>query len=70
MTTPVDPAGSAAAALNTQAVAVQRPPQPPVNVSVENPADNTRPADNNNGLAPTSRVNPGSRLGNFIDIMA
>jgi hypothetical protein len=36
---------------------------------VANTPDN-QPVDNSNNLASTSRVDPGSRLGNFIDTTA
>ena len=66
----VDPAGSAAAALNTQTSRVQQPPQPPVSLPVNNPTEPARAAQNSSDLAQTSRVNENSRLGNFIDTYA
>lgn len=70
MATPIEPAGAASAALNTQASAVQRPPQTPVSAPVPVETETTRPAAASGDVAQTAQVNPNSRLGNFIDTTA
>ena len=70
MATPIDPAGAASAALNTQTNTVQRPAAP-MNTQTQTPVEteNTRPAQTSGDVAQTQQANPNSRLGNFIDTM-
>ena len=70
MATPIDPAGAASAALNTQANAVQRPAQTQQVNNTQAPinTENMRPAESSGDVSQTQQVNPGNRLGNFIDI--
>ena len=69
MATPIDPAGAASAALNTQAMAVQRPQAMQNNVEAPRETETTRAPETQNDVAQTSQVNPNNRLGNFIDTM-
>jgi hypothetical protein len=70
MATPIEPAGAASAALNTQASAVQRPPQTQANTPAPVATETTRPAASSGDVVQTAQVNPNSRLGHFIDTTA
>ena len=70
MATPIDPAGAASAALNTQSISVQRPPQAQATPEVRTETETSRPAETSNDVAQTNQVNPNDRVGNFIDTTA